>query len=559
MLNKREQNLYQELLAKNIALPEINDAFLKLGNSVIKRDYSNRKYIFYQTQRIKNYCIDVMTKGTPGYEECFQLYWKILLFEAQNKQLDSYLLYLERYRQPKDRFYLPRRDCFIKHGLIDAMQGLIDDKYDILCISLPPGTGKTTLEEFFASGVMGWFHKDYSLFYSHSADITRMFYDSVLNILTDEQEYTWHEIFPYLNVTRTNAKTEQINVGKFKPFPTLQTTSIGASNAGKVRASKFLYCDDLIAKLEDALNKNTLDKIWGAYTVDARQRKVEDSDGKPCKEIHLATRWSVNDQIGRLQRIYEGNPRVKFIAVPDIDPKTGESNFDYAVGGFTKEFFADQALLMDDISYKCLYKQQPIEREGLLYHEDELRRYTTLPEKEPDAIFGVCDVKNKGTDFMSLPIVKQYGSDYYLCDVVFDDNTDFGTQRKKCGDILLENNVQKCQFESNAGGDRFAEDVTKYVEAYNGRCNITTKPTETNKETKIIVNADWVKKHVLFKAKEAYTKKSDYGRFMDNLLSYSITGKTEHDDAPDSMAMLALFATKDVFRRQTVIIQNPFM
>lgn len=36
--------------------------------------------------------------------------------------------------------------------------------------------------------------------------------------------------------------------------------------------------------------------------------------------------------------MYEGNPRVKVIAVPDVDPVTGESNFDYEFSGFTKEF-----------------------------------------------------------------------------------------------------------------------------------------------------------------------------------------------------------------------------
>ena len=34
----------------------------------------------------------------------------------------------------------------------------------------------------------------------------------------------------------------------------------------------------------------------------------------------------------------------------------------------------------------------------------------------------------------------------------------------------------------------------KLVEEKGGHCNITTKYTESNKETKIIVNADWVKK-----------------------------------------------------------------
>lgn len=131
---------------------------------------------------------------------------------------------------------------------------------------------------------------------------------------------------------------EQFNIGKYKPFPSVQCTSVGSKNAGKVRASKFLFVDDMIGGIEEAMNPIILDKLWDKYAVDARQRKTQDTDGKNCKEIHIATRWSVNDVIGRIQNMYEGNPRVKVIAVPDIDPKTGLSNFDYEFSGFTVAF-----------------------------------------------------------------------------------------------------------------------------------------------------------------------------------------------------------------------------
>lgn len=148
-----------------------------------------------------------------------------------------------------------------------------------------------------------------------------MYYDGVYDICTNSDEYTWNEIFPNLSVTSTNAKMEQFNIGKYKPFPSVQCTSVGSKNAGKVRASKFLFVDDMIGGIEEAMNPIILDKLWDKYAVDARQRKTQDTDGKNCKEIHIATRWSVNDVIGRIQNMYEGNPRVKVIAVADIDPK----------------------------------------------------------------------------------------------------------------------------------------------------------------------------------------------------------------------------------------------
>lgn len=234
--------------------------------------------------------------------------------------------------------------------------------------------------------------------------------------------------FPNLSVTSTNAKMEQFNIGKYKPFPSVQCTSVGSKNAGKVRASKFLLVDDMIGGIEEALNPTILDKLWDKYAVDARQRKTQDTDGKPCKEIHIATRWSVHDVIGRIQNMYIGNPRVKTISVPDVDPVTGESNFDYEYGGFTKEFFADQQLLMDEISYRCLYKQEPIEREGLLFPDDKIRRYFNLPHGEPEIITAQCDTKGKGTDYFVMPILQKYGEDYYCIDCVCDNTADYEMQ-----------------------------------------------------------------------------------------------------------------------------------
>ena len=476
-----------------------------------------------------------------------------MLFEAQNQKLDSYLIYLEKNRPYKDKFYEPKREQLLKLGIIQALQDMLDDKLDILSISMPPGTGKTTIEKFFNSAVIGWFPKDFNLFYSHSSDITRMYYDGVYDIVTNTDEYTWNEIFPDLHVTSTNAKMEQFNIGKYKPFPSLQCTSVGSKNAGKVRANKFLLCDDLIGGIEEALNKNRLDTLWNVYSVDARQRKIPG-----CKEIHIATRWSVHDVIGRLQRLYDGSNRVRFIAVPDIDEKTGESNFSYKVNGFDVQFFKDQELAMDDISYRCLYKNQPIEREGLLCHEEDLRRFSSLPLREPDAILGICDVKNKGTDFMFLPCMYQYDNDFYLVDCVCDDNTDYGVQYERLSNIIVNHNMQQCEFESNSGGDRVSFEVNKLVEAKGGRCNITDKPTETNKETRIIVNFDWIKKHVLFKEKELYSPKDDYGIMMGWLLCYSVVGKNAHDDVPDGLANFALYVTNGKQISRVEAISNPF-
>lgn len=490
--------------------------------------------------------------------EILDKYYGILLLETQNKVVDSAFQYLEKKREPKERFYMPRRKQFLKIGLTQALQGMIDDRYDILCVSLVPGAGKTTVEKMFHALVAGWFPRDFSLFYSHSGDITRMYYDGVYDIVTNAEEYTWNEIFPDLSVTSTNAKMEQFNVGKYKSFPSVQCTSVGSKNAGKVRASKFLLVDDMIGGIEEAMNPIILDKLWDKYAVDARQRKIQDTDGKNCKEIHIATRWSVHDVIGRIQNMYEGNPRVKVIAVPDVDPVTGESNFDYEFSGFTKEFFEDQQLLMDDISYRCLYKQEPIEREGLLFPEDKIRRYLNLPHGEPEIVTGQCDTKGKGTDYFVLPVLQKYGEDYYCVDCVCDNTADYEMQYENAANVLTNNKVQECEFERNAGGDRVAMEVNKRVENKGWICNITDTPTETNKEARIFQCSNWILQHVIFKDPSLYKPNDPYGVMMSLLKRYSVSGKKQLDDVPDVFSNFALRVTNGNNVAKVEAAVNPF-
>lgn len=562
---------YEKYIEKNGINEQVIDVYCEAVNTA----FANEKDIAYGLELsarckeiIETYCLNSSGGTIWDLEkyafsekvdyEIIERFYSVLLLEAQNKNVDSFFRYIERKRDPKERFYMPRRKQFLKIGLVDALQGMIDDKYDILCISLIPGAGKTTIEKFFNAAIIGWYPKDFNLFYSHSGDITRMYYDGMYDIVTNADEYAWNEIFPNLSVTNTNAKMEQFNVGKYKPFPSVQCTSVGSKNAGKVRASKFLLVDDMIGGIEEAMNPMILDKLWNKYAVDARQRKIQDTTGHNCKEIHIATRWSVHDVIGRIQNMYEGNSRVKVISVPDIDPVTGESNFDYEFSGFDVAFFEDQQLLMDDISYRCLYKQEPIEREGFVFPEYKIRRYLNLPHGGPEIITAQCDTKGKGTDYFVLPILQKYGDDYYCVDCVCDNTADYEMQYENAANAIVNNGVQECEFERNAGGDRVAMEVNKRVEAKGWICNITDTPTETNKEARIFQCSNWILQHVIFKDESMYSPKEPYGVMMSLLKRYSVSSKKQLDDVPDVFSNFAVRITKGNRIAKVEATINPF-
>lgn len=504
---------------------------------------------------------------TGEYIKCRKSYRVTIQFTSKHESP----FYISRKRNA----YTPKRDNMKR--FITSVEQVDDCECQCIYISDPTHlfvtddyilTHNTTLEKFFHSAVCGWFPDEYNLFYSHSGSITKMYYDGMLDILTNDVEYTWKIIFPNCTVTSTNATMEQININKYKPFPNVQTTSIGAKTAGRVRASKFLFVDDLIGRIAEALDRNILDKIWSSYTTDARQRKVMDRNERPCKELILATRWSVNDPIGRLLRVesYKNNPRIRAIAVPCCDKKTGESNFNYDIGGFTKEFFDDIRLTMDEISFKCLYDNDPIEREGILYPANELRRYHSLPVIEPDAVKAACDTKTTGVDYMAMPILRQYGEDYYLVDAVCDNDTHFELQESRIAAKIVNNGVTKTQFENNAGGGRLAENVKRIVERQDYRTEIVSQytggrkgaQTVGGKQTRIIVHSDWVKKHVLFPDSDILQNNRELAMFVDFLVTYTIMGDNKFDDVPDSMAQFAEMESRfEVERNYASAVFNP--
>lgn len=485
---------------------------------------------------LKDRCNSMVQTAPASKVEGFYSLWRRgLLFEAPH-DFDSFLQYMELNREAKKRFYQPRRK--VLKTVVDDLQALcVDDKLDLLAVSLPPGSGKTTLALFFLAFLAGREPNSPILTGSHSNAFIRGCYDEVLRLVDPQGEYLWHDVFPGIAVSGTNAKDCRIDFDKRQRFETLEFTSIGTGNAGLYRAATLLYCDDLVSGIEVALSKERLDKLWETYTTDLRQRKI----GDHCKELHIATRWSVHDVIGRLEREYEKNDRAKFIRIPAMN-ENDESNFDYQYGvGFSTKFYREQRDIMDSISWKALYMNQPIEREGLVYHPDELRRFFELPREEPDAIIGVCDTKDKGNDYAFLPVGYVYGQDYYIADCVCDNGLP-DTVDARLTDILVRDKVKACRFESNSAGRRVAEKIQGEVKRLGGVTNITTKFTTANKETKIIVNSAWVKEHCLFLDESKYKRNTDYGRMMDMLCSYTVAGKNKHDDVPDGMAMFAEYA-----------------
>lgn len=495
---------------------------------------------------LKRYCTERIIQNKS--KDASSLFKAVLLLEAQGLRLDSYMQYIELQREPEKRFWIPRRKQL--EPVCRAMQKLVDGELDILSISLPPGTGKSTLEIFLHSMMIGAFPDSCSLASGHSGTLTNSIYDGVNSILSDP-DYLWHDVYPAAGTIITNAKEQTIDLGKKHRFSSLTCRAIGASLTGATRCEKLLTADDLVSGIEEALSIERLDKLWTAYTNDLKSRKKLN-----CKELHLATRWSVHDPIGRLQAMYADSPKAQFLVMPAVD-EDGESNFNYRYGvGFDKAYFEDMKNNLDDCSWRALFMNQPIEREGLLYNEDELRRYFELPSDSPDAVISVCDTKDKGADYCVMPIAYQYGNDFYIEEIICD-NSNPEIVETRLVEVLLRHKVKLSRFESNSAGGKIAEKVQKEVKSRGGITRITTKYSTANKATRIIVDSPFVKEHFLFKDNSIIKNNKEYKRALGMLCSYTMAGRNAHDDVPDAFSMLSDFIQS--FETQTVrVIQRPY-
>ena len=143
-------------------------------------------------------------------------------------------------------------------------------------------------------------------------------------------------------------------------------------------------------------------------------------------------------------------------------------------------------------------------------------------------------------------------------DTICNNSADYEEQYENAANLIVENKMQDCDFESNQGGDRVALEVQKRVESKGWICNITDTPTETNKEARIFQCSNWVLQHIHFKDRSMYNAKDQYGVMMSMLLRYSVSGKNPNDDVPDVFSNFAL-RIKGKNKKNTVeAVANPF-
>ncbi len=459
---------------------------------------------------------------------------------------EDYLIALEWNRPAREKFYLPRQKQL--RPVVMQLQRMLDGELDELFFSMPARVGKTTLLLFLATYLIGKDSEASNLYSAFSDTITAAFYRGVIEIIKDPITYCWTDVFPNCRVADTNAQMETLNIDRPKRYASLTCRSLYGTLNGACDCNGFLIADDLIGGIEEALNKDRL--IAANQKV---QNNLLPRTKSGARIIWMGTRWSMIDPIGvRLELLQNSDEfrdrRYAVINIPALD-ENDESNFDYKYGvGFDTTHYRRMRATFernnDMASWLAQCQGQPIERAGALFEPQDMRFFNgVLPDgvtvkdfldSRPDRVFAAVDPAWGGGDAVACPIAAQYGDDIFIVDVVYS-FADKTVTQPMLAEIFRRYEVQSAQFECNKMTLDYKEGVERLLGDYH--MNLTTKAAPTNKakEARIFDRASDIRNFYFL---EDGKRSKEYSLFMQNVFAFKMTGKNDHDDAIDSLAML---------------------
>lgn len=534
--NRRIINAIQKL---NPEYETLNDLF-GMARAVFEEDDMELSYALKLTKYVKD-----MIPYLPSSNSLNELYWNILLWEAPFL-FESFLLYMEKNRSPKRKFYEPRAKTL--KIVVDDLQDLEEGEIEFYGLSMPPRVGKSTICIFFLSWIAGRNPNLHNAMGGHSGILAKGFYKEFLNLVTSP-EYTYNEIFPDVILESKSAEEFTINLNDADRFATLTCRGIDGTWTGAVDISTggYLYVDDLIRDRTESLSPIRLENRYQDYLNVMVDRK---NDG--AKELMVGTRWNVLDPLGKNEEAFKDNPKARFRKIPALNDKD-ESNFDYDYGlGFSTEYYKSLRDRLDKNEWMAKYMQRPFVREGLLFPEDELNFFNgVLPDGECLKA-AACDVAWGGGDSLSMPFGSVFGDrtdgPIYITDWIFNKGDKYVTKPLVVAKTL-QHKPNMARFEANNGGDEYAEDIDRQLKSQGYKTNITwaKASNQMGKMAKIIQYAPDIKRRFYFLKPELQSE--EYREAMAELCMFVQLGKNEHDDSPDALVQLLQLISGEVYAK----------
>ena len=440
--------------------------------------------------------------------------FELLRRKAENGCFWSYCLYMDY-------------DFFIKRPVLkkiaDGMQQ-VHDAYErgesmSMAASLPPRAGKSYVTSLFVSFMLGRFPEESIMRNTCTSPLFEKFSYDTRDIVKLPK---FRKVFPEAIISPNKQNVRGWSLTKAR-----QVSYFGAGVGGSIigfGASCLAITDDLFKDFEEAMSETVNEKTW-RWKEGAHDSRIE----RNCCKIDIGTRWSENDVIGRLEKAGKYDIIVRIPALIN-----GET---FCEDVHTTEYYQELENEIDEVIWAAEYMQEPIEAKGLLFPKSELNWFTMdeIKGKQADARIAACDTADKGNDDLGAPFADFFKDRFFIPDVVFTKDPIEVTE-PQVAQMIIDKHTQKMLIESNNGGRSFALNVKKLIDG-KSTCEIDTRHTVSNKETRILMKAGFIKKYFWFRSD--YERGSQYDKFITALTKYLRMGGNLHDDAPDSLTILA--------------------
>lgn len=535
-----------------------------------EKDIRYGKMVAAKAKQLVNDMIRIQTGGTfAQLEEYAQdnktdykildTYYDILKIEARDI-LDSYMLYVEKDRKRRERFYEPRRKTL--KLVTDKLQALEDDELDELFVHMPARVGKSQELTLATSWKCARNTEASNLYVTYKEGLGGAFLDGVMEIWTDPI-YCFSDVFPEAIIVDTDAKNNKVDLQRKKKYKSLSGKGLTSGLNGEYDALGWLIIDDILEGIQDVLSPDVLRRKQIIFDNNVMKRKKE-----KCKVVYNGTIWSLHDIYMNRLDFLENNPEAKDIRwdvlkIPALDPVTDESNFDYEYGvGFSTEYYRRERAKFeenDDMAgWYAQCQQEPIERDGAVFNPEHMKFYNgVLPTEEPYRITAACDVALGGEDNLAFAVAYMYEDGaVYIDDVVFD-SSEKKITKPKVTDMIIDHDVGSAFFEANQGGEGYKDEVDEMLREKGKKINLVSQyaPTSMRKSQRIWDKAGTIREWYF---RDVGCRSREYRAFMRNLYSFTIKGKNKHEDAADCLASLAYFIEGTWEPAKVEAVSNPF-
>ena len=569
-----EKNIkeYEKYILRNGIDRSVIDAYCE-ASKIILCGRKDREYGLEVSTRAKELIFEYIKSITNGADfnwletqsqknkqsyDILDKYYDLLLYEAPYI-LDSYILYIEKNRPKKERFYEPRRKTLKQ--VADKLQELEDGKLDELFIHMPPRTGKSQIITLAVSWHCAKDTEKSNLYVTYKEGLGGAFLTGVMEIWTDPT-YCFSDVFPKVKVADTDSKNHKVDLVRKKKYKTLSGKGLESGLNGEYDAYGWMVLDDILEGIQDVLNLDTLNRKQIIFDNYVMSRKKEQ-----CKLIHNGTIWSLHDLYSDRLDFLQNNPEAKnirydILKIPALN-ENDESNFDYDYGvGYTTQYYRTLRAKFEEnddmASWYAQYQQEPIERDGAVFNPEHMRFYNgVLPEEEPYRICAACDVALGGEDFLAFAVAYMYeDGSIYIDDVVFD-NSEKKITKPKVANMIIDNDVGSAFFEANQGGEGYKDEIEELLKKKGRKINLRSEyaPTNMRKAQRIWDKAGSIRE---FYFRDVGCRSQEYRKFMTNLYSFTVTGKNKHEDAADCLASLAYFIEGNWSMAKIEVPKNTF-